>query len=99
MTPATRAVTVSRSGSAQSLTVPAGAFQAETFTARFPDGFSRTYYVESAAPRRILKWTTSEGESAQLLGSDRLKYWEMNKEGGEAALAKLGLRRRGPRMP
>ena len=50
---------------------------------------------ESSA-QRVIKWETSEGEKAELLGSDRLKYWEMNKEGGEAALERLGISRATP---
>ena len=60
------------------------------------DGTWRAFYVEKADPKRIIKWETSEGEKAELLGSDRLKYWEMNKEGGEAALERLGISRATP---
>ena len=56
----------------------------------------RTYYVEKASPHRVIKWETSEGEKAELLGSDRMKYWEMNQEGGEAALQRLGVSRMTP---
>lgn len=74
----------------------AGAFEVETWRAKRSDGTWRAIYVEKAAPKRIIKWETSEGEKAELLGSDRLKYWEMNKEGGEAALERLGISRATP---
>jgi hypothetical protein len=38
-------------------------------------------------------------EQAELLGADRLTYWQMNREGFQTALTKLGLTPRGPRMP
>ena len=74
----------------------AGAFEVEVWRAQRADGTWRAFYVEKADPKRIIKWETSEGEKAELLGSDRLKYWEMNKEGGEAALERLGISRATP---
>jgi len=41
-----------------------------------------------------VRWESSTGERADLLGSGRMKYWEMNREGYESALQKLGLSRR-----
>ncbi len=70
----------------------------EIYSAKI-EGFERKFTVEKAAPNRILRWETSAGEHAELLKSTRLKYWQMNKEGGEAALAQLGLRRRPLRTP
>lgn len=58
-----------------------------------------TFHVEQAAPNRILRWETSEGESAQFIKSARLKYWQMNQPGGESALSMLGLKPRGARIP
>jgi len=63
------------------------------------EGFERKFTVEKAAPHRILRWETSAGERAELLKSTRLKYWQMNQEGGEAALEQLGLHRRPARTP
>jgi hypothetical protein len=60
-------------------------------TAKLQDGTLYTFYVESAGARKLVKWETSAGERAELLGSDRMKYWEMNKEGGEQALKRMGL--------
>ena len=72
------------------VTVPAGKFTADVFTATL-SYVTRTYYVESAGARRILKWESSTGEKAELLATERLKYWEMNGPGGEEALKKLKL--------
>jgi hypothetical protein len=60
------------------------------FTVRFGE-LTRTIDVEKAAPRRVLGWTTSDGEKAELAGSDRLPYWKLNSNGDEAYLKRLGL--------
>ena len=52
---------------------------------------TRTFDVERAAPRRILRWTSSEGEEAVLLGTDRLTYWQLNNLGDERYLEQIGL--------
>lgn len=69
---------------------PAGRFQAEVYTATLAH-VKKTFYVEPAGAKRILKWETSAGEKGELLASERLKYWQMNGPGGEAALKKLKL--------
>lgn len=91
--------TLSRSAKPQSITVPAGAFVVEAMGVRMPDKQTRTFYVEQAAPHRIVKWESSTGEHAEMLKSDRMKYWQMNAEGYESALSRLGLSRRPPRTP
>ena len=58
-----------------------------------------TFHVEQAVPNRILRWETSDGESARLIKSARMKYWQMNQPGGESALALLGLKPRPARIP
>jgi hypothetical protein len=66
---------------------------------RIQGGRSWTFWVEAAAPHRIVQWTCDDGEQARLLSSDRLAYWGMNGEGAERELARLGLTARAPRMP
>jgi hypothetical protein len=92
LTWATATLTVDRNP--QALRVPAGVYQVNVMRYKRQDGSSRIFYVEAEAPHRIVRWETSEGEKADLLGSGRMKYWEMNKEGGEAALERLGIRRK-----
>jgi hypothetical protein len=92
------AVELSTDVKSQVVRVPAGQFEAQVRTARLSDGVVRRYFVEKAAPHRLLKWEASSGERAELLGSSRMKYWEMNREGGEQALKQMGLSRRGPHM-
>ena len=83
----------------QSIAVPAGTFAVEVMTVRLPDRETRTFYVEKASPHRVVKWESSTGEHAELLKSDRMKYWQMNAEGYESALSRIGLARRPPRTP
>ena len=63
------------------------------------DARTWTIYVERAHPHRIVKWTTSAGEQAELLGAERVTYWQMNGPGFESALSKLGMQPRPPRTP
>ncbi len=81
---------LARSTAPVSVTVPAGKFTADVYTATLAH-VKRTYYVESTAARRILKWESSTGEKAELLATERLKYWQMNGPGGEETLKKLKL--------
>jgi hypothetical protein len=76
---------------ARQVKVPAGSFTVDVRSAKLPDGTVHRYFVETAAPHKIVKWEASTGERAELLGSDRMKYWQMNGEGGEQALKRLGL--------
>lgn len=69
----------------------------DVFRAKLSDGRERVYEVEKAMPHRVLKYTTSEGLEAVLVATERLKYWELNKPGGEAALEKLKLKVRAAR--
>lgn len=52
---------------------------------------SRTIDVERVAPRRVLGWSSSDGEKATLLKTARLAYWKLNGPGGEVHLKDLGL--------
>jgi hypothetical protein len=53
--------------------------------------YTRTFDVEKAPPRRILGWTTSDGEEAELLSTDRMAYWRLNGVGDEGARRRMGL--------
>jgi hypothetical protein len=82
---------LSRSTETTELRVPAGDFLVETWTATDATG-STTWFVEAAAPRRLVAWETSDGERAELTGELRSSYWNQNKPGDETLRAKLGLR-------
>jgi hypothetical protein len=59
------------------------------------DGVTRTFDVEQRDARRILAWTSSDGERATLLRTERLPYWQLNAPGDERHRESLGL----PRTP
>jgi hypothetical protein len=54
-------------------------------------GTTKTFDVEKASPHRVLGWTTSDGDSAQILKTARLPYWQLHGVGDERYLEQLGL--------
>lgn len=92
-------VHLSRASAPETVTVPAGTLLCDVYTARVEGGRTWTMHVEQSAPHRLAQWACSDGERAQLLGADRMAYWQLHAPGGEAALAKLGLTPRALRMP
>jgi hypothetical protein len=72
--------TLSRSKESRTIQVPLGSFEVESYVAHVADKRKWTIEVETAAPHRIVRWETSEGEQGELLGAERMKYWEMNDE-------------------
>ena len=61
--------------------------------------YERVFEVERDPPRRILGWSTSTGEEAELLATERLAYWELNRPGDESWRETLGLSPRGVLPP
>jgi hypothetical protein len=96
---------LSRGSGTRELIVPAGTFTVEEARAVIrgsggPDGErSWTFHVEASPPHRIVAWEGSDGERAELRGSDRLAYWKLNGPGGEEHLEALGLTPRPEGMP
>jgi hypothetical protein len=90
--PAWGQATVTRDRAAAPLSTVLGSLPAIRYTVAERDGDTLTFLVEAAAPHRLLAWTSTSGESARLLGSARLPYWELHDRGGEAALKQLGLK-------
>jgi hypothetical protein len=84
---------LNRSAATERVTVPAGTFDTEVWTAATPHG-KRTYWVEPAGARRIVKWESSSGERAELVASERMKYWQLNAPAGVEALKRLKLQAR-----
>jgi hypothetical protein len=87
---------LSRDASPQTIQIAGGKFEVDVLRSKRSDGTTRTFYVERNPPGRVLKWENSDGEVAELRATERLKYWEMNAEGGEAELSRLGLPRVAP---
>jgi len=106
---------LSRSAESRTMEVPAGRFEVDVLEVRidagrvegsYPAGSSRalpeagwTFFVESAPPHRLVRWTRDDGLEAVLLGSTRTRYWAMNGPGHEEALERIGLSPRPPRAP
>ncbi|MDP2316017.1 MAG: hypothetical protein Q8P41_24180 [Pseudomonadota bacterium] len=83
--------TVTRAAASAPKTVPAGTFTVDEFTVAVAGGPTTSWFVESAAPHRIVAWSSTAGERAELRGSDRLPYWQLNKPGDETYRARVGL--------
>ena len=91
--------TLARLPDKATIEVRGATYEVDVMTAQLEGGETTTFYVESAPARRIIKWTRSNGEVAELLKSDRLKYWELNGPGKESYLERLGLTPRPPLTP
>lgn len=91
--------TLSRDTSPRTVTVPAGEFRTDVYRAIITKGDSAVFYVERTAPHRIVRWETMDGHRADLVGSKRLKYWEMNGARFADAVRELGLTPRPARTP
>ncbi len=78
-------------GAEEEVTVPAGVFRVDPVTVTPATGLGATWWVETAAPHRIVKWTRPNGEKAELTGSIRVPYWSQHAEGDEALRHQLGL--------
>lgn len=89
----------SRGSVPETVTVPAGTFATDIATVRVEGGRTWRFWVERGGAGRVVRWSCSDGEQAELLGAERLAYWQQNAPGGEQALARLGLAPRPPRMP
>lgn len=53
--------------------------------------YTRTFVVEQGGARRLLGWTTSLGDAATLVHSERLPYWQLNGPDGVRYRAPFGL--------
>lgn len=90
---------LSRAAKSQTLKAPAGSIEVTVASAAIEAGRSWTFYIEKAFPHRLIGWDRSDGVTARLLKSERLKYWQLNGPGGEAALKRIGLEPRARRRP
>jgi len=91
-------INLTRGATTQKLDSPAGEFEVEVFSAQLTNGKGFVFFVENEAPYRIIRWQFTSGEAAELVASERVKYWELNRPGGEDALRSLGLEPRAPRF-
>ncbi len=82
---------ISRRSHDEKVTVPAGTFSCKVYDVRAGDR-SGVFFIEAAYPHRIVKWSLPPDQSGELTGSKRLKYWSLNRNGGESHLADIGLK-------
>lgn len=85
-----QSATLWRDAELNEIKVAAGTFQTRLAHARIGE-LTMTFWVEEAFPHRLIKWERSDGTKAELRGSKRMKYWELNQEGHEKFLKDLGL--------
>jgi hypothetical protein len=83
--------TLKRAAAAAPVASALGRVRAFTIEVAERGGPTVTWTIEDAAPHRILAWRSTTGDAGELLGSARLAYWQLNREGGEKNLALLGL--------
>jgi hypothetical protein len=89
--PPTWTTAVIHTGAPVTVTVPIGAIEAHPVSFTPAEGEAITYYVEEAAPHRIVRWERPNGEAADLTGTIREPYWKEHDEGGESYRRQLGL--------
>jgi hypothetical protein len=89
--PVVGTATFTRSAAPEPMTVPAGTFAVDRYTVAVAGGPTTTWFVEAADPHRIVGWSTTAGEHAELRGSDRLPYWQLHNPGDVTARARVGL--------
>ncbi len=93
---------IARAARVETIRVPAGSFEADLYTVRPGDGREGRFWIESAPPHRVVRWTWSgaaggarmagdAAETAELAGSARLPYWQLHANGDERLLRTLGL--------
>jgi len=83
--------TISRTQVPQERSTEIGPIVADTYRVELDGGAWQEFWVEQQAPHRLLRWTTSTGERAELLGSMRSQYWNQSALGDEGLRARLGL--------
>jgi hypothetical protein len=90
--------TLRRGRTPESVEVPAGIFEVERFEADLGDR-RWVFLVETEGARRVARFTRDDGLSASLLSAERMPYWQLNGEGDERHLERLGLSPRPRRTP
>lgn len=91
--------TFARAAAPQSVTVPAGTFDADVYTVTVAGKTTHTFYVERTVPYRVVKWEMGDGGKAELLATTRLPYWKLHDVGQEQFLQELRLTPRPARTP
>ena len=85
-------VTIHREQTSAPVTVPAGTFDARIWRIANGNKSIAEFWVETAHPHRLLKWTAADGGTGMLTGTTRMKYWNKAREGDEQLRESLGLK-------
>jgi hypothetical protein len=91
---------IERRPGAETIEVPAGTFPVSTYVVTTGDGRDGRIDIEQAHPHRIVRWAWGPGraaETAELTGTVRVKYWQLNGNGDERYLEQLGLTEEAPK--
>lgn len=88
-----RSARIHRGEAVETLQVPAGSFQVESWTVELGE-LRTTYRVATAAPHHLVSWSRSDGERGELTGVSRRRYWQEHDEGHEELRGELGLPQR-----
>ena len=83
--------TIERVAERETVAVEAGSFDTMVYHVKTGDGREGRFYVETAYPHRLIRWTLLPDIEATLAGSTRLEYWKLNRPGNESYLEALGL--------
>jgi hypothetical protein len=84
---------IERSGDTETISVAAGEFETIVYKVDIGGDRDGTFYIESAYPHRIVRWSLLPDIKGELAGSARLAYWGLNAEGQESYLEEIGLGR------
>ncbi len=71
--------------------VPAGTFTTSVYELQVEDGRSGRFHIEAAYPHRIVRWELRPDVRGELTGTLRVPYWQLNGNGNESFLERLGL--------
>ena len=92
-----RDATFTRAKEAEEIDVSSGKFRTNRATVTLSQEEKIDIWVEEREPHRIIKWiydTTELKESGELMASERLPYWQMNKSADLSKLNRIGLKPR-----
>ena len=84
-------VEIRRSSETHGIDVAAGTFDVDRYSVGNADGNLLSIDVEVAPPHRIIRWETRAGEIAELTGTTRVAYWQLQKTSDVTHLKDLGL--------
>jgi hypothetical protein len=91
---------IERQPGTEKVEVPAGRFSTILYTVMTREGRRARFHIEQEHPYRIVRWEWGPGpaaETAELTGTVRVKYWQLNGNGDERYLDQLGLTETAPK--